>query len=154
MFIHYSDVFSTLQYLLCLNAAAGRSFHDLSRYPVFPWVLASYGSIDEDDDVYDSSPEKLDFTDPSIFRDLSLPIGALNDSRFEDFRKRYEGMVQQQKSHASQYNQDAPFMYGTHYSAPGYVLFYLMRVLPEHMLCLQNGELHISCDCSIENASL
>ncbi len=152
--IHYSDVFSTLQYLLCLNAAAGRSFHDLSRYPVFPWVLASYGSIDEDDDVDDSSPEELDFTDPSIFRDLSLPIGALNDSRFEDFRKRYEGMVQQQKSHASQYNQDAPFMYGTHYSAPGYVLFYLLRVLPEHMLCLQNGELHISCDCSIENASL
>uniref|UniRef100_A0A673G4T2 Neutral sphingomyelinase (N-SMase) activation associated factor n=1 Tax=Sinocyclocheilus rhinocerous TaxID=307959 RepID=A0A673G4T2_9TELE len=31
------------------------------------------------------------------------------------------------------------FMYGSHYSSPGYVLFYLVRVAPEHMLCLQNG---------------
>jgi factor associated with neutral sphingomyelinase activation len=32
-----------------------------------------------------------------------------------------------------------PFLYGTHYSTPGYVLYYLVRVAPEHMLCLQNG---------------
>jgi factor associated with neutral sphingomyelinase activation len=134
------------EYLLCLNAAAGRSFHDLSRYFVFPWILTNYGSITEDDDDEDESddnsspPEELDFTNPSIFRDLSLPIGALNDSKFEYFRKRYEGMIQQQKNQAAQYNQDAPFMYGTHYSAPGYVLYYLLRVLPEHMLCLQNGK--------------
>ncbi|KAL3794217.1 hypothetical protein ACHAW5_000181 [Stephanodiscus triporus] len=138
-----ADELDNFEYLLCLNAAAGRSYHDLSRYPVFPWVLAYYGGLDEDDDLDDSSPEELDFADPSIFRDLSLPIGALNDSRFEEFRKRYEGMVQQQKSHASQYNQDAPFMYGTHYSAPGYVLYYLLRVLPEHMLCLQNGKFDV-----------
>lgn len=141
-----ADELDNFEYLLCLNAAAGRSFHDLSRYPVFPWVLASYGGIEEDNDFDDSSPDDLDLTDPSIFRDLSLPIGALNNSRFEDFRKRFEGMVQQQKSHASQYNHDAPFMYGTHYSAPGYVLYYLLRVLPEHMLCLQNGTLHL---CSV-----
>jgi factor associated with neutral sphingomyelinase activation len=134
-----ADELDNFEYLLCLNASAGRSYHDLSRYPVFPWVLASYGGTEEDDDFNDSSPDDLDLTDPSIFRDLSLPIGALNNSRFEDFRKRFEGMVQQQKSHASQYNHDAPFMYGTHYSAPGYVLYYLLRVLPEHMLCLQNG---------------
>ena len=30
-------------------------------------------------------------------------------------------------------------MYGTHYSTPGYVLFYIVRVAPEYMLCLQNG---------------
>jgi factor associated with neutral sphingomyelinase activation len=138
-----ADELDNFEYLLCLNAAAGRSYHDLSRYPVFPWVLAYYGGLDEDDDLDDSSPEELDFADPSIFRDLSLPIGALNDSRFEEFRKRYEGMVQQQKSHASQYNQDFPFMYGTHYSAPGYVLYYLLRVLPEHMLCLQNGKFDV-----------
>lgn len=33
-----------------------------------------------------------------------------------------------------------PFLYGTHYSTPGYVLHYLIRVAPEHMLCLQNGK--------------
>ena len=31
------------------------------------------------------------------------------------------------------------FMYGTHYSTPGYVLNYLVRDRPEYMLCLQNG---------------
>ena len=33
-----------------------------------------------------------------------------------------------------------PFLYGTHYSTPGYVLFYLVRQAPEYMLCLQNGK--------------
>lgn len=32
------------------------------------------------------------------------------------------------------------FLYGTHYSTPAYVLFYLVRAAPEYMLCLQvNG---------------
>lgn len=150
-----ADELDNYEYLLCLNAAAGRSYHDLSRYFVFPWILTNYGSINEDDDEdqsydnYSSPPEELDFTNPSIFRDLSRPVGALSDSKFEYFRKRYEGMILQQKNQAAQYNQDAPFMYGTHYSAPGYVLHYLLRVLPEHMLCLQNGKSYrfLSCDC-------
>ena len=32
-----------------------------------------------------------------------------------------------------------PFLYGTHYSAPGYVLYYLVRQAPEYMLRLQSG---------------
>nr|XP_014348524.1 PREDICTED: protein FAN [Latimeria chalumnae] len=32
------------------------------------------------------------------------------------------------------------FMYGSHYSSPGYVLFYLVRIAPEYMLCVQNGK--------------
>lgn len=132
------------EYLLCLNAAAGRSFHDLSRYPVFPWVLSNYENNDEDEDDLDDSLPTLDLTDPAMFRDLSKPIGALNSERFQDFKKRYDGMIQQQKSQsAQQHTQDAPFMYGTHYSAPGYVLYYLLRVMPEHMLCLQNGEFEL-----------
>jgi factor associated with neutral sphingomyelinase activation len=31
------------------------------------------------------------------------------------------------------------FLYGTHYSTPGFVLYYLVRSAPEFMLCLQNG---------------
>lgn len=31
------------------------------------------------------------------------------------------------------------FLYGSHYSAPGLVLFYLVRRQPLLMLCLQNG---------------
>eukprot|EP00986_Skeletonema_menzelii_P019803 scaffold29164_cov171-Skeletonema_menzelii.AAC.2 len=131
-----SSQLNNYEYLLILNSAAGRSFHDLSRYPVFPWVLSSYG----DDETM------LDLTNEDNFRDLSKPMGALNEDRFEEFQKRYDSMVQQQKSSGAQHNhhQDAPFMYGTHYSAPGYVLFYLLRVMPEHMLCLQNGKFDVS----------
>lgn len=32
-----------------------------------------------------------------------------------------------------------PFMYGTHYSTPAYVLYWLVRSAPAHMLLLQNG---------------
>ena len=31
------------------------------------------------------------------------------------------------------------FLYGSHYSTPGFILFYLVRAAPELMLCLQNG---------------
>jgi factor associated with neutral sphingomyelinase activation len=109
---------SNYEYLLAVNSAAGRSFHDLSRYPVFPWVVADYDSA------------KLDLNDEKTFRDLSKPVGALNEHRLQYFRTRLEGMEDMEEA----------FLYGTHYSAPGYVLFYLARSMPEHMLCLQNGK--------------
>lgn len=110
---------SNYEYLLALNSAAGRTFQDLSRYPVFPWILQDYNS------------SKLDWTSSSTYRDLSKPVGALDSKRLEYFQTRYESM-QQDMTH--------PFLYGTHYSAPGYVLYYLVRSMPEHMLCLQNGK--------------
>ncbi|KAG5268463.1 hypothetical protein AALO_G00212870 [Alosa alosa] len=106
---------SNYQYLLHLNNLADRSVNDLSQYPVFPWVISDY-----------SSP-RLDLMNPATFRDFSKPIGALNTERLERLLARYRDMP------------DPRFMYGSHYSSPGYVLFYLVRVAPEHMLCLQNG---------------
>lgn len=106
---------SNYQYLLHLNNLADRSCNDLSQYPVFPWVLADY-----------TSPQ-LDMTNAATFRDLSKPVGALNKERLDRLLARYRGMP------------EPSFMYGSHYSSPGYVMFYLVRVAPEHMLCLQNG---------------
>uniref|UniRef100_A0A8B9KX49 Neutral sphingomyelinase activation associated factor n=1 Tax=Astyanax mexicanus TaxID=7994 RepID=A0A8B9KX49_ASTMX len=106
---------SNYQYLLHLNNLADRSVNDLSQYPVFPWVIDDY-----------SSPQ-LDLLNPASFRDLSKPVGALNTERLERLLDRYRDMPEPR------------FMYGSHYSSPGYVLFYLVRVAPEHMLCLQNG---------------
>uniref|UniRef100_A0A669BSN8 Neutral sphingomyelinase activation associated factor n=1 Tax=Oreochromis niloticus TaxID=8128 RepID=A0A669BSN8_ORENI len=106
---------SSYQYLLHLNNLADRSCNDLSQYPVFPWVIADY-----------TSP-RLDMTNAATFRDLSKPVGALNKERLDRLLARYRGMP------------EPSFMYGSHYSSPGYVLFYLVRVAPEHMLCLQNG---------------
>uniref|UniRef100_A0A8C2FTQ3 Neutral sphingomyelinase (N-SMase) activation associated factor n=1 Tax=Cyprinus carpio TaxID=7962 RepID=A0A8C2FTQ3_CYPCA len=106
---------SNYQYLLHLNNLADRSVNDLSQYPVFPWVISDYSSTE------------LDLLNPASFRDLSKPIGALNTERLERLLERYRDMPEPR------------FMYGSHYSSPGYVLFYLVRVAPEHMLCLQNG---------------
>jgi Beige/BEACH domain len=82
--------------------------------------------------IRDYQSAKLDLTKPETFRDLTKPVGALNPQRLEYFQKRMASM------------HDMPggeqFLYGTHYSAPGYVLYYLVRSMPEHMLCLQNGK--------------
>jgi hypothetical protein len=66
--------------LLVLNSAAGRTFPDLSRHPVFQWVIADYES------------EKLDLTNESTFRDLAKPMGALNEEWLQYFRTRLNGM--------------------------------------------------------------
>ena len=50
---------------------------DLSQYPVFPWVLSDY-----------SSSHDLDLDDPEIYRDLTKPVGALEESRLSRFRER------------------------------------------------------------------
>lgn len=44
----------------------GRSYNDLSQYPVFPWILSDYTS------------DILDLTNPKSFRDLSKPIGVVS----------------------------------------------------------------------------
>ena len=60
---------------------AGRTYNDLNQYPVFPWILADYTS------------ESLDLNDPATFRDLSKPVGALDEKRLAFFRERYQGML-------------------------------------------------------------
>ena len=60
---------------------AGRTYNDLNQYPVFPWILADYTS------------ESLDLNDAATFRDLSKPVGALDEKRLAFFRERYQGML-------------------------------------------------------------
>ncbi|KAG9149664.1 hypothetical protein Leryth_017584 [Lithospermum erythrorhizon] len=100
---------SNFEYLMILNTLAGRSYNDLTQYPIFPWVLADYSS------------EVLDFNKSSTFRDLSKPVGALDPKRFEVFEDRYHNFC----------DPDIPsFYYGSHYSSMGIVLFYLIRLEP------------------------
>eukprot|EP00736_Rhodelphis_marinus_P008858 Rmarinus@m.6464 len=110
---------SNFDYLLEVNRRAGRTFNDLTQYPVFPWVLQDYSS------------EELDLTKYSTFRNLSRPIGALNPSRLMYLKQRYNEMPQTPEM--------PKFLYGTHYSTPGYVLYFLVRQAPEYMLRLQAG---------------
>ncbi|PRW34047.1 BEACH domain-containing lvsC isoform X1 isoform B [Chlorella sorokiniana] len=130
---------STFDYLMALNTLAGRSYNDLNQYPVFPWVLADYSSA------------TLDLNDPASFRDLSKPIGALNDKRLQFFLERFESLRQDrdQGGHSVHSGQSGhsgeaampPFHYGSHYSNAGIVLFYLLRLEPFTKLgrALQGG---------------
>ena len=66
-----------------LNTMSGRSYNDITQYPVFPWVISDYTSSELD---FGISPEARQ----STFRDLSKPVGALNPSRLNSFLARYE----------------------------------------------------------------
>lgn len=100
---------SNFEYLMILNTLSGRSYNDLTQYPIFPWILADYSS------------EKLDFNKSSTFRDLSKPVGALDAKRFKVFEDRYLNFC----------DPDIPsFYYGSHYSSMGIVLYYLLRLEP------------------------
>lgn len=198
-------------YLMFVNEHAGRSFLDISQYPVFPWVIADYIS------------DTLDLTNPATFRDLTKPVGALNPERLASLKSRMDELANAQEpttfstpsssssltfsmststmSIAAAVSRDlrepslsvppssssatvsllrqldinpalmnnkknmnsqndtekkggpeteekdtwcpdakSPFLYGTHYSSPGYVLFYLVRQCPQYMLKLQCGK--------------
>lgn len=122
---------SNFDYLMHLNREADRSFNDLTQYPVFPWVLQDFTS------------SELNLKDPKVYRDLSKPIGALNGERLSGFRERFEDMVEMEEemedTDIGGSGAMPPFMYGTHYSTPGYVVYYLLRKDPQLMLRLQNG---------------
>jgi len=114
---------SNFHYLMLINTMAGRTFNDLTQYPVFPWVLADYTS------------EELDLDDPRTFRDLSKPMGCQTPAREAEFRERYHTFAEM-----SDHN-TPPFHYGTHYSSAMIVTSYLIRLQPfvKSYLLLQGG---------------
>lgn len=93
---------------------------------MFPWILSDYTS------------EVIDLSDPSVFRDLTKPMGALH--REDEFRARYAGLSE--NPDADDLLTAKPFHYGTHYSSAAIVLHYLMRVEPfsTHLVHLQGGK--------------
>ena len=112
---------SNFDYIMALNTLAGRSYQDITQYPVFPWVLTDYTS------------ETLDLSNPDVYRDLRKPIGALNPDRLARIKERYDFFD----------DPEIPkFHYGSHYSSSGTVLFYLLRVDPFTTLAyeLQGGK--------------
>src|SRR6185437_7189153 len=68
---------SNFDYLMLLNSFSGRSFNDLTQYPVYPWILSDYDS------------DELDLYNVQCFRDLSKPMGALDETRAYIHRQKY-----------------------------------------------------------------
>ena len=118
---------SNFEYLIHLNTAAGRSYQDLTQYPVFPWVIADYSS------------DSLDLADPAVYRDLSKPMGALGERRCKQYGERFRTMNEFWRDGVE--GSPPPFHYGTHYSCAGYVLHYLIRMQPytDSAVSLQGG---------------
>ncbi|XP_058503253.1 neurobeachin-like protein 2 isoform X2 [Solea solea] len=109
---------SNFEYLMQLNTIAGRTYNDLSQYPVFPWILCDY-----------TSPI-LDLEDPSVFRDLSKPIGVVNSRHAQNVREKYE-------SFEDPTGTIDKFHYGTHYSNAAGVMHYMIRMEPFTTLHIQ-----------------
>lgn len=109
---------SSFGYLMTLNTLAGRSYNDLTQYPVFPWVVADYDS------------EELDLSNPASFRDLSCTMGALQPARRAEFVRRFESMSLMYDSDNDEDGLTRPFHFGTHYSSSAIVLHYLVRMQP------------------------
>ncbi|KAF2105151.1 hypothetical protein BDV96DRAFT_509922 [Lophiotrema nucula] len=113
---------SNFYYLMFVNTLAGRTFNDLTQYPVFPWVISDYSSTE------------LDLKDEGTFRDLSKPIGAQDAAQEKFLRERYASFGEMgDDSHA--------FHYGTHYSSAMTVASYLIRLQPfsAAFLLIQGG---------------
>lgn len=115
---------SNFYYLMAINTLAGRTFNDITQYPVFPWVIADYTS------------EDLDLEDPLTFRDLTKPMGAQSELRKSQFIERYEALEDLGDPNSP------PFHYGTHYSSAMIVSSYLIRLEPYvgSFLLLQGGK--------------
>lgn len=118
---------TNFDYLMHLNTIAGRTYNDLSQYPVYPWILADYHS------------ERLDLENPESFRNLSNPIGVVNPKNEAEVKAKYDnfedptGVI-------------SKFHYGTHYSNSAGVLHYLLRVEPFTSLHveLQSGRFDVA----------
>ncbi|KAF2071920.1 hypothetical protein CYY_006757 [Polysphondylium violaceum] len=111
---------SNFEYLMALNTIAGRTYNDISQYPIFPQIIADYKS------------STLDLKDASSFRDLTKPIGALNQQRLDTLLARYNSFNDPQMP---------AFLYGSHYSNFGIVAYYQVRLEPftSCHLSLQSG---------------
>ena len=56
-----------------LNILAGRSFNDLTQYPVFPWIITNY--------------ECEELNEQEHFRNLSIPVGMFDFNEKAEMRK-------------------------------------------------------------------
>ena len=89
---------------MVLNKYAGRSFNDISQYPVFPWVISDYDS------------RKINLSDPKIFRNFKWSIGGISDGKRTRAKLKYDIL-------SGEYADTPPFQLGSHYLPSRIVLW-------------------------------
>ncbi|KAJ5066958.1 beige/beach-related [Anaeramoeba ignava] len=106
---------SNFEYIMYLNTISGRTYHDISQYPIFPWIISDYES------------EKIDLNNIDVFRDLSKPIGM----QYNKIMYYYENYEINGKQVEFEFN------YQKYYSNPEIVTSYLARLEPFTSICLK-----------------
>ena len=155
---------STFEYIMWLNIFSGRSFNDLTQYPVFPWTIINYET------------EKLE--EEKDFRNMSIPVGMFDfnekaEMRKETFKEFYDTLKNELKESAPDFDYEEflekgeiylehfnqkklknndnneesnsgkieinqlPYFYGSHYSNPTYVSHYLTRIFPHASISIE-----------------
>ena len=108
--------------LMWFNIFGNRSYNDISQYPIFPWVLSKYK---------DPLKEKLETSDDYDYqyREMNLPLGMMELD--EASKKRKEVYLEAYETLKEEPNEGVkPYIYGTNYSNPYYVCYYLIRIFP------------------------
>jgi hypothetical protein len=100
-------IISNFNYLMILNTLAGRSYNDVSQYLVMPWIIKDYSS------------EGLNLNNYETYRDLTRPIHAIDDNTYRNLSIKYSEADDFDKFHS-----------GSHYSSPGFVCYFLIRLKP------------------------
>jgi hypothetical protein len=113
---------TNFDYLIKLNLYAARSFNDPSVYPLFPWIIKNYSS-------------KLRFTGED-FRDLSRPVGALNEGRLRDVKMRSREMEEVG---------EPSYLYTSYSMCPLSLFLYLIRLEPftQQHIDIQGGRFDV-----------
>ena len=151
---------STLEYLMWLNIYSGRSFNDLTQYPVFPWIITNYSN----------DAEKISIEND--LRNLSIPMGMMDisdkaqlrkdnfieayesikndleemfpDFNYRDYLKKGDEYLDNYKAKKSKTEKEEeisinqiPYFYGSHYSNPTYVTHFLTRIFPYSYVAIE-----------------
>ena len=96
----HTYMISTLEYLMWLNIYSGRSYNDLTQYPVIPWIISNY----ESKQLIDNKENR---------RDLSIPMGMIeNDDKSATRKQTYEDTYDSLKNEFKESNPD--FNYETY----------------------------------------
>jgi len=108
---------SNFEYLMILNKYAGRSFNDLSQYPIFPWIISNYTN------------SSINLGDRKIYRPLELPIAAITAEKRKLAKEKLEILKEERET---------PYQFGSHYLPARIVLTYLLRLEPYASVLLKS----------------
>jgi factor associated with neutral sphingomyelinase activation len=159
---------SNYEYLIFLNFMSGRTFNDLTQYPVMPWTridfeprnklapgspkgsvspVASKGSVSAVASDGNSAPSRRAEVFRS-FRDLSKNVGALSAQLLAKVSALASAVLWerasltrlQAKERLLDMREGEPrFLFGSHFSTPMYVVYFLVRIYPKFMMRFTSG---------------